>query len=123
MGLVFGLLLLDLSFHLLNLSKVGGVRFGGFQRVPIGVEFFITLVSDAFHIVMTHRTGIFQNVLVVELQHSFHVGAPEIESQVFVLPHAQIRLFKKDDNEAIENVEFLLCEVVFGDDNIALSHP
>ena len=84
----------------------------------LGVEVLVAFADDGIHVLMADAAGAVEEGLVVGGEHAIDAAAPEFEGQFFLLLDAEFGLFKKDDDQAVEGIDFVFVEVVLGDDDV-----
>jgi len=72
------------------------------------VEGVVAFVGDGFHRIVAEAAGAVEDRTFVEGEQAIHIGAPVIERQLLAFLGAQLGLFEKDDDEAVEGVDFVM---------------
>src|SRR5205814_1633316 len=111
----------ELLFELLDLLQIVGVGLDCLSSTTVLVKSIVAGADDTFHVIVADRTGPLKHRSIIKFQHSVHVVPPEIKRQILPLLHAQIRLFQKDNDQAVERVDLVLRQVILRDNDVMLA--
>src|SRR5450830_1919044 len=105
-----------------QLSDIIYIRFQRLTPPPLRIKFFITLMRQLDHAVMTDTTIPLEQGPLVELQKIVHVLAPVEQGDVFPLLGAIFCIVQEHGGDAIELLYLVALQIILGDDHIGFTY-